>query len=141
MYRRQQTKPSQRRRKARRQTVFLRLLCSWDPPGKNTGVVCHSLLQRTVLTQGLNPGLLHCRQILNQLSHREVLAKERRELKSKGGRERYMQLNADFRTERREIKALNERCIKLENNRRGKTGDVLGKMEISREYFAPRWAQ
>ena len=41
-----------------------RLLCPWDSPGKNTGVGCHFLLQRIFPTQGLNPGLLHCRQIL-----------------------------------------------------------------------------
>ena len=33
-------------------------------PGKNTGVGCHALLQGIFPTQGLNPGLLHCRQIL-----------------------------------------------------------------------------
>ena len=32
--------------------------------GKNTGVGCHFLLQGIFLTQGSNPGLLHCRQIL-----------------------------------------------------------------------------
>ena len=36
----------------------------WDSPGKNTGVGCHALLQGIFLTQGLNPGLLHCRWIL-----------------------------------------------------------------------------
>ena len=35
-----------------------------DSPGKNTGVDNHSLLQGIFPTQGLNPGLLHCRQIL-----------------------------------------------------------------------------
>ena len=40
-----------------------RLLCPWDSPGKNTGVGTHSLLQGIFQTQGLNPGLLHCRQI------------------------------------------------------------------------------
>ena len=30
-----------------------RLLCSWDSPGKNTGVGCHSLLQRIFQTQDL----------------------------------------------------------------------------------------
>ena len=48
-----------------------RLLCAWDSPGKNTGVDCHSLLQRIFLTQGSNLGLLHCRQILYHLSYRE----------------------------------------------------------------------
>ena len=41
-----------------------RLLCPWDSLGKNTGVDCHALLQGTFPTQELNPGLLHCRQIL-----------------------------------------------------------------------------
>ena len=41
-----------------------RLLCAWDSPGKNSGVACHSLLQGTFQTQGLNSGLLHCRQIV-----------------------------------------------------------------------------
>ena len=36
-----------------------RLFCSWDFPGKNTGVGSHFLLQRIFLTQGLNPSLLH----------------------------------------------------------------------------------
>ena len=39
-------------------------------PGKSTGVGCHSLLQGIFLTQGRNPGLLHCRQTLYLLSHR-----------------------------------------------------------------------
>ena len=42
-----------------------------EPPGKpkNTGVGSLSLLQRIFLTQESNWGLLHCRQILYQLSH------------------------------------------------------------------------
>ena len=40
-----------------------------DSPGKNTRVGCHALLQRIFLTQGSNPGLPHCRQILYCLSH------------------------------------------------------------------------
>ena len=31
-----------------------RLLCPWDSPGKNTGVVCHALLQGIFATWGLN---------------------------------------------------------------------------------------
>ena len=45
--------------------------CPWNFPGKNTGVDCHSLLQRNFPTQGLNPGLLHRRQILYCLSSRD----------------------------------------------------------------------
>ena len=39
-----------------------------NSPGQNTGVGCHSLLQGVFPTQGLNPGLPHCRWILYQLS-------------------------------------------------------------------------
>ena len=46
-----------------------RLLCPWDFPGKNTGVSCHFLLRGIFLTQGLNLGLLHCRQTLYHLNY------------------------------------------------------------------------
>ena len=46
-----------------------RLLCLWYFPGKSTGVGCHFLLQGIFMAQGLNPGLLHCRQTLYPLSH------------------------------------------------------------------------
>ena len=42
----------------------------WNYPGQNTGVGSPSLLQGIFPTQGSNPGLLHCRQILYQLSHK-----------------------------------------------------------------------
>ena len=45
------------------------LYSPWNSPGYNTGVGSLSLLQGIFLTQGLNPGLGHCRQILYQLSH------------------------------------------------------------------------
>ena len=45
-----------------------RLLCPWNS-GKNTRVGCHALLQGIFLTQGQNPGLPQCRQILCHLSH------------------------------------------------------------------------
>ena len=32
-------------------------------------MACHFLLQGIFLTQGLNPGLPHCKQILYHLSH------------------------------------------------------------------------
>ena len=42
---------------------------SSDSPGQNTGVGCHGLLQGIFPAQVLNPGLPHCRQILDCLSH------------------------------------------------------------------------
>ena len=46
------------------------LYSPWNSPGQNTGVGSCSLLQGIFPTQGLNPGLTHCRQILYQLSHK-----------------------------------------------------------------------
>ena len=41
----------------------------WNSLGKDKAVGHHSLLQGIFSTQGLNQGLLHCRQILYHLSH------------------------------------------------------------------------
>ena len=46
------------------------LYCPWNSPGQNTGVGSLSLLQGIFPTQGSNPGLLHFRHILYQLSHK-----------------------------------------------------------------------
>ena len=48
------------------------LYSPWNSPGQITGVGSRSLLQGIFPTQRVNPGLLHCRQILYQLSTREV---------------------------------------------------------------------
>ena len=45
------------------------LYSPWISPGQNTVAGSCSLLQRIFSTQGSNPGLLHCRQILYQPSH------------------------------------------------------------------------
>ena len=42
----------------------------WSSPGQNTRVGSLSLLKGIFPTQGLNPGLLHCRCILYQLSRK-----------------------------------------------------------------------
>ena len=46
------------------------LYSSWNSLGQNIGVGSLSLLQGIFPTQGLNPGLPHCRWILYQLSHK-----------------------------------------------------------------------
>ena len=46
------------------------LYSPWNSPGQNAGVGSRSLLQGIFPTQGLNPGLPHCRRILYQLSHK-----------------------------------------------------------------------
>ena len=45
------------------------LLCPWNSPGKDTRMGCHTRLQEIFLTQGSNPGFLHCKQIFYHLSH------------------------------------------------------------------------
>ena len=46
------------------------LYSPWNSPGQNTGVGSLSVLQGIFPTQGSNPGLPHCKQILYQLSHK-----------------------------------------------------------------------
>ena len=46
------------------------LYSPWNSPGQNTGVGSCSLLQGIFPTWGSNQGLLHCRRILYQLSHK-----------------------------------------------------------------------
>ena len=51
-------------------TLHLRGLHSpWTAPGQNIGVGSRSFLQGIFPTQGSNPGLLHCRRLLYQLTH------------------------------------------------------------------------
>ena len=50
-----------------------RLHSPWNSPGQNTEVGSLSLPQGISSTQGSNPGLLHCRWILYQLSHKGSL--------------------------------------------------------------------
>ena len=52
-------------------TAATRILCPWNSPARNTGVGSRSLLQGIFLTQELNLGLLHHRQILCHLSPQE----------------------------------------------------------------------
>ena len=69
---------------------------------------------------------------------------KRREVKGKGEKERFTQLNAEFqRIARRDKKVfLSDECREIEeNNRMGKTRISLREVEISREHFMQRWAQ
>ena len=69
---------------------------------------------------------------------------KRREVKSKGEKERYSNLNAEFqRTARRDKKAfLSNQCKEIEeSNRMEKTSDLFKKIEIPRGHFMQKWAQ
>ena len=68
------------------------------------------------------------------------IAVKRREVKSKGEKDRYKHLNAEFqRIARRDKKAfLSDQCKEIEeNNRMGKTRDLFKKLEIPRKDFEP----
>ena len=74
------------------------------------------------------------------------IAVKRRDVKSKGEKERYKHLNAEFqRIVRRDKKAfLRDQCKEIEeNNRMGKTRlDISSrKLETPREHFMQRWFQ
>ena len=71
-------------------------------------------------------------------------AEKRREAKSKGEKERYSHLNAEFqRLAKRDKKAfLSDQCKEIEEyNRMGKTRDLFKKIRDSKGHFMQRWAQ
>ena len=71
------------------------------------------------------------------------IAEKRKEVKGKGERDIYTQLNAEFqRISRREKKTfLRYQCKEIEErNRMGKTRDVFKKIRDTREHFRQRWA-
>ena len=74
------------------------------------------------------------------------IAVKRREVKSKGEKERYTHLNAEFqRIVRRDKKAfLSDQCKEIEeNNRMGKTSDLFKKIRDTKGTFHAKiyWAQ
>ena len=78
------------------------------------------------------------------LSEEALQIAEKREVKGKGEKETYIDLNADFwRIARRDKTAfLSDQCKEIEeNNRMGKTEISSRKLEIPREYFMQRRAQ
>ena len=72
------------------------------------------------------------------------IAVKRREAKSKGEKERYKHLNAEFpRIARRDKKAFfSDQCKEIEENKRmGKTRDLFKKIRDTKEHFMQRWAR
>ena len=72
------------------------------------------------------------------------IAEKIREAKGKREKERYTHLNAEFqRTGKRDKKAfLSDQSKEIdENNKMGKTRDLIKKLEIPRQHFMQRWAQ
>ena len=72
------------------------------------------------------------------------IAVKRREVKSKGEKERYKHLNAQFqRIARRYMKAFfSDQCKEIEGkNRMGKTRDVFKKIRDTKGTFHAKWAR
>ena len=72
------------------------------------------------------------------------IAVKRREAESKGEKERYKHLNAEFqRIARRDKKAfLSDQCKEIDEKiERERLEITTGKLEIPREQFIQRWAQ
>ena len=66
-----------------------------------------------------------------------LIAVKRREVKSKGAKERYKHLNAEFqRITGRDKKAfLSDQCKEIEENRMGKTRDLFKKIRDTKGTF------
>ena len=78
------------------------------------------------------------------LSEEALQIAVKREVKSKGEKERYTHLNAELqRTARIDKKAfLSDQCKEIEeNNRMGETRDLFKKIGEPREHFMQRWAR
>ena len=72
------------------------------------------------------------------------IAVKRREAKSKGEKERYTHLNAEFQRIARRVKKafLSKQCKEIEdNNRMGKTRDHFKKIRDNQGTFVQRWAR
>ena len=69
------------------------------------------------------------------------ISEKRRKVKSKGEKERYTHLNAEFQITRRDKKAfLSDQCKEIEeNNRRGKTRDLFKKIRDTKgqKWYGP----
>ena len=85
-----------------------------------------------------------CRKTKWQSGEALQTAVKRREAKSKGEKERYKHLNAEFqRIARRDKKAFfGHQCKEIEGkNRMGKTRDLFKKIRDTKGHFMQRWAR
>ena len=97
----------------------------------------HDIVQETGIKS--TPKKKKCKKAKSLSEEALQIALKRREVKSKGEKERYTPLSAEFqRIARRDRKAfLSNQCREIEENNRNSSR----KLEIPREYFMQRWAQ
>ena len=72
-----------------------------------------------------------------------TIAVKRKEVKSKGEKERYKHLNAEFQRIARDKKAfLSDQCKEIEERTEWERLEITSrKLKIPREHFMQRWAQ
>ena len=91
-----------------------------------------------------HPKKKKCRKVKWLYEEALQISEKIREVKGKGAKERYTHLNAEFqRIARRDEKAfLSVQCKVIEeNNRMGKTRDIIKKIKDTKGIFMQRWAQ
>ena len=96
---------------------------------KEIWIEVHNTVRETV-TKTI-PKKKKCRKVKWLSEEALQIAEEKREVKSKGERERYTQLNTEFQRIGKDKKAFfKEQCKEVEeNNRMGKTTDLFKKTE------------
>ena len=100
------------------------------------GLEVHDIVQETGIK--IIPKKIKCKKAKWLSEEALQIAMKRREVKSKGEKERYTHLNAGFqRTARRDKKAfLTNQCKEIEeNNRMGKTRDLFKKIRDTKGTF------
>ena len=105
--------------------------------------VCNIVQEAVIKTI---PKKKKCKKAFLHVRPEEALqiAEKRREAKGKGEKERYTHLNAEFqRIARRDKRAFpSDQCKEIEeNNRMGKTTDLLKKIRDTKGHFMQKQAQ
>ena len=102
----------------------------------------HDIVQETVIKT--IPKKKKCKKAKWLSEEALQIAVKRREVKSKGEKERYTHLNAEFhRIARRDKKDfLTDQCKEIEENNEFESLEISSrKLELPRDHFMQRWAQ
>ena len=96
-----------------------------------------SLIQGYLLFRHITHTHTHTHNLGKWLSEEALkISEKRREAKGKGEKERYTHLNAEFQRIARTDKAFSDQCKEIEeNNRMGKTGDLVKKIRDTMGIF------
>ena len=112
-----------------------------DGVPKKLGMEVHDIVQETGIKT--IPKKKKCKKAKWLSEEALQIAVKRREVKSKGEKERYTHLNSEFqRIARGDKKAfLSDQCKETEeNNRMGKTRDLFKKIRDTKGTFHAKWA-